>query len=146
MRLAALALALVSALAAQSADEKDVVAVVQKTFDGMAAHDEAAIRSTMLPDAPLLSVRGDAAPSAVPFDDWVRRIASAQGAILERFTGRPAVMVRGRIAHLWGEYEFLRDGKFSHCGVDAVTLFKTAGGWKIASLAFTMETAGCKGR
>ena len=54
--------------------------------------------------------------------------------------------IRGRMAQLWSEYEFLRDGKFSHCGVDSVTLFKTAEGWKISAIAFTMETTGCPGR
>jgi hypothetical protein len=146
MRFAVLLLAALPLLAQSVGDEKAVVAVVQKTFDGMAAHDEAMIRSTMLPDARLYSVRNDAAPSVVAFDDWVKRIAAAPGKLLERFTGKPAVSVRGRIAQVWGEYEFLRDGKFTHCGVDTVTLFKTADGWKIASLAFTVETTGCKGQ
>jgi len=75
--LAALLLAL--SLAAQTSDEKDVIAVVQRTFDGMAKHDEAMIRSTMLADARLYSIRGDAAPSAVAFDDWVKRIAATKG-------------------------------------------------------------------
>ena len=132
-------------LLGQSSDERDVIAVVQKTFDGMAKHDEAVIRSTMLPDARLYSVRDDAAPSAVAFDDWVKRIVAAKGEIVERFIGTPNVSIRGRMAQLWGEYEFLRDGKFSHCGVDVATLFKTAEGWKIATLGFTMETTGCKG-
>ena len=131
----------------QSAEEKEVIAVVQKTFDGMAAHDEAMIRSTMLPDARLFSIRDNGAPSAaIVAEDWLKRTAAAKGELLERFTGKPSVSIRGRIAQLWGEYEFVRDGKFSHCGIDTVTLFKTAEGWKIASLAFTMETTGCKGR
>src|SRR5262249_46929001 len=130
----------------QTSEEKEVVAAVQKTFDGMAAHDEAAIRSTMLPDARLYSVRGDGAPSGVAAEDWLKRIAAAKGELIERFTGKPAVSIRGRMAQVWGEYEFLRDGKFSHCGVDSVTLFKTAEGWKIAAIAFTMETTGCTGR
>ena len=37
------------------------------------------------------------------------------------------------------------DGKFSHCGIDSVSLFKTADGWKVATIAYTMETSGCKG-
>jgi hypothetical protein len=144
MRSAAILLVALASAVGQSSDEKDIVATVQKLFDGMAAHDEAAIRATMLPDARLYSVRGDAAPSATALDNWVKGIAASKMGILERFVGRPQVSVRGRIAQLWGEYEFLRDGKFSHCGVDTVTLFKTAEGWKIAALGFTMETAGCK--
>jgi hypothetical protein len=56
------------------------------------------------------------------------------------------VSIRGRIAEVWGEYEFWSDGKFNHCGIDSVNLLKTAEGWKIASIVFTTETTGCKGR
>ena len=133
-------------LSAQSSEENAVIAVVQKLFDGMEKHDEAMIRSTMLPDARVYSVRGDGEPTAVSFDDWVKRIAGSKAWIFERFTSRPRVTVRGRMAQLWGEYEFHRDGQFSHCGVDVATLFKTAEGWKVATLGFTMETTGCKGR
>jgi hypothetical protein len=146
MRLLTVILLIAAPLFGQAAEEKEVVAAVQKTFDGMAAHDEAAIRATMLPDARLYSVRADGPPSAVAAEDWLKRIASAKGELVERFTGKPAVSIRGRMAQLWGEYEFLRDGKFSHCGVDSVTLFKTAEGWKIAAIAFTTETTGCPGR
>src|SRR5690349_18672896 len=102
MRLTAAALVLLSLpLLAQTPEEKEIIAVVQKTFDGMEKHDEAMIRSTMLPDARLYSVRGDGAPSAVAFDDWVKRIASTKNWIVERFVGKPQVTVRGRMAQLW---------------------------------------------
>ena len=63
--------------------------------------------------------------------------------MLERFTSAPKVLVRGRIAQVWGEYEFLLDGKLSHCGVDTATLFKTADGWKISTLSYNVERTGC---
>lgn len=129
----------------QPAAEKDALAAAQKLFDGMAAHDAAGIRALLLPDARLYSVRNDAAPVATTGEDFAARLAAAKGELLERFTGPPAVSIRGRMAQVWGEYEFLRDGKFTHCGVDTFTLFKTADGWKVASLAYTMETTGCKG-
>jgi len=146
MRLTTTVLLLVSAtLIAQTSDEEAAIATVQRTFDGMAAHDAAMIRSTMLPDARLYSVRDTGAPAVTAAEDFISRIAAAQGALLERFTERPRVLIRGRMAQVWGEYEFLRDGKFNHCGVDTATLFKTADGWKIAALAYTTETMGCKG-
>ncbi|HUO27889.1 MAG TPA: nuclear transport factor 2 family protein [Bryobacteraceae bacterium] len=146
MHLSAILLAMMLApLALMASDEKDAVAVVQKTFDGLAARDAATIRSTMLPDARIFAVRGDAAPAGVSIDEFLQRIATAQGSLLERFTGEPTVSIRGRMAQIWGEYEFLHDGQFSHCGVDSVSLFKTADGWKIAAIAYTAETTGCKG-
>jgi Putative lumazine-binding len=118
---------------AQSADEKDAIATAQKTFDGMAAHDGAALRSLMLPDARLFSIRTQAAPTVTTAEMFATQIGAAKGELLERFTAQPVVSIRGRMAQVWGEYEFLRDGKFTHCGVDSFTLFKTAEGWKVAS-------------
>jgi hypothetical protein len=134
-------------LYAQTSDEKDAVDTVQKTFDGMAAHDAAMIRSTMLPDARLHPVpeKGDPALSTSG-EDFANRIASIKEGLIERFTKRPRVLIHGRIAQVWGEYEFLRDGKFNHCGVDSFSLLKTSEGWKIASISYSSETTGCKGR
>ena len=137
----------VAPLIAQSSDEKDALATVQKTFDGMTAHDAAMIRSTMLPDARLYSVPEEGAPTAsITADDFATRIAAIHNDILERFTGQPSISIRGRMAQVWGEYEFLRDGKFHHCGVDSFSLFKTSEGWKVATIVYTSETTGCKTR
>jgi hypothetical protein len=146
MRALPLLLWLLPLALSQSTDEADVIAAVQKTFDGMKAHDEAAIKATFLPDARLYAIRDNTPGPSRTGDEFAAQIAAAKGELLERFTAKPQVLLRGRMAQIWGEYEFLRDGKFTHCGVDSVTLLKTAEGWKIATIAFTMETVGCKGR
>lgn len=144
--LKSLTLFLVTPLFGQTSDEKDAIATVQKSFDALAAHDGAMIRPTMLPDARLYSVRNDNPPASTSVDDFAKQIESMKGALLERFTSQPSVSIRGRMAQVWGEYEFLRDGKFQHCGVDSVSLLKTAEGWKIATIVYTAETTGCKGQ
>lgn len=128
---------------AQPSDRVDAVAVVQKLFDAMAAHDAAAMRLTLLPDARLHSIR-EQGPAVSTADSFIAQIAGAKAELRERFTAEPQVLVRGRMAQVWGEYDFHRDGKFTHCGVDSVTLFKTAEGWKIATIGYTVETTGCK--
>jgi hypothetical protein len=130
----------------QSPDETAALATVQKTFDAMKAHDEAAIKALFLSDARLYAIRDNVPGPSRAADDFAAQIAALKGDLLERFTAKPHILIRGRMAQVWGEYEFLRDGKFAHCGVDSVSLFKTAEGWKIASLSFTMETTGCPGR
>jgi Putative lumazine-binding len=129
-------------LAAQTSDEKDVLAAVQKTFDGMAANDAARILSSMTADARLYGVR-NGAPYAMPAEQWATRIASIKSQFIERFTKAPTVSIHGALANVWGEYEFLRDGKFGHCGVDSFNLLKTAEGWKVAAILDTEETTGC---
>jgi len=135
----------VSAMWAETPDEKEAVGVVQKLFDGMAAKNGDAIRGTMMADARLYAVRQDGAASASSVEDFVKRITGIQGDVLEKFVGSPKVLARGRMVQVWGEYEFVRGGKFDHCGIDSASVFKTAEGWKIASIAFTSETTGCKG-
>jgi hypothetical protein len=131
-------------LFAQSSDERDAVAVAQQVFDGMKAHDAALMRSAMLPDARLYAVRQTGATVSTAAADFAAQVSGIQGDLVERFTARPQVLIRGRMAQVWGEYEFLRDGKFNHCGVDSFSLLKTADGWKIAAIVYTSETTGCK--
>lgn len=129
-------------LAAQAPDEKDVLAAVQKTFDGMAANDAVKILASMTADARLYGVR-NGAPYTMAAEQWANRIASIKSQFIERFTNAPKVSIHGEIANVWGEYEFLRDGKFVHCGVDSFNLLKTADGWKVATILDTEETTGC---
>jgi hypothetical protein len=51
----------------------------------------------------------------------------------------PEVRVNGPLAMVWYPYDLYRDGKWSHCGVDAFTLIKHDGRWRIATMAFSSE-------
>ena len=51
--------------------------------------------------------------------------------------------MHGPIASVWTPYDFWVDGKFSHCGIDIFDLVKTAEGWKISGLTYTVERTGC---
>jgi len=143
MRLLASLLLAAVLLPGQASGEKDVLAVVQKIFDAIGAHDGEMIRAAMLPDARIYLVRESGAASSTAMADMITQVSNGKVPMLERFTSAPNVLVRGRIAQVWGEYEFLLDGKFSHCGVDTATLFKTADGWKISTLSYTVERTGC---
>jgi hypothetical protein len=143
MRLFAALLITALLLPAQTSDDKEVIGVVQRIFDAIGAHDGEVIRSALLPDARIYLVRETGASSSTALADMVMSISNGKAPMLERFTSPPKVLVRGRIAQVWGEYEFLLDGKFSHCGVDTATLFKTADGWKISTLSYTVERTGC---
>lgn len=130
-------------LAAQTSEEKDVLATAQRVFDGMAANDAAKILSEMTPDARLYGVNASGIAYARPAEEWAKRIASSQSKFIERFTKAPSISIHGAIANVWGEYEFLRDGKFGHCGVDSFNLLKTSDGWRVAAIFDTEEATGC---
>ena len=55
----------------------------------------------------------------------------------------PTVLLRGSIAIVWAPYEFWRDGKTTHCGVDVFDLVKQDGSWRIANIMFTVEPDAC---
>jgi ketosteroid isomerase-like protein len=47
------------------------------------------------------------------------------------------IQADGNMAQVWAPYEFYADGKLSHKGVDAFTLFNDNGSWKIIYLVDT---------
>ncbi|RTY94949.1 nuclear transport factor 2 family protein [Flavobacterium sp. GT3R68] len=47
------------------------------------------------------------------------------------------IQIDGSMAHAWTQYEFYVNGKLSHKGVNAFTLFKEKDSWKIVSIIDT---------
>jgi hypothetical protein len=123
-----------------------VRATVQEFFRTMTARYSAGARRTLLePDGQYW------ASGTSPQGPWVQRRTNAPyleslGKPGPRWQERiwdPTILVHGRLATLWAPYDFHIDGTFSHCGVDAFTLFRTNEGWKIATVAYTVEQEGC---
>ena len=129
---------------AQSQDERDVVAVVQKLFDMMAACDAAGARAISMPEGRLyrIAVGGDAPVRSSTFEEFNSSLAKCGAKRLERMW-EPQVRVHKGIATLWAPYDFWLDGKFSHCGIDSFELVKTPEGWKLSGGSYTMEREGC---
>lgn len=141
--LAAVLFAIAIPLGACAADDKDAaVATVQKLFDAMSAHDSDAARAVILPEGRLYATRTDGTPSSLTLEQFAARLSTMKEPMLERMWN-PTVLVRGRIAQVWAEYDFHLSGKFHHCGIDSVSLVKAADGWKIAGIVYTSETSGC---
>ncbi len=125
--------------------ESTVIAAVQQLFDAMAARDTAAARAVLMPEGLFFAVRtgaGEGAVSAMPYTDFLARLAVAAERWLERMW-EPQVLIHGPLAVVWTRYDFYRGDSFSHCGVDAFNMIRTAEGWKIASAAYTVESDGC---
>jgi hypothetical protein len=130
-----------------SAERDAVLAAVQKFFDTMASGDIAAGRAGSIPEGRFFSVResgSGAAPAIRSFtnQESYDRMASDKRKRQERMWN-PEVRIHGPIAVVWTAYDFWVDGKFSHCGVDAFNLVKTADGWKLAGGLYTVEQTGC---
>jgi hypothetical protein len=122
--------------------KEEVTTAVQTLFNAMAAHDGAAIKAAFLEDARLVAVGLDGKATVSTVDSFATRIGGSKQAYLERMW-EPRVQVRGAIAELWAMYDFHVDYKFSHCGIDSVSLVKVDKAWKIAGLSFTRENVNC---
>lgn len=134
--------------AGEPSEEKAVLAVVQRLFDAMAARDSAAARAVLIPEGRYFSVRENGAQVVVggaTHPQFAERLASGKEAMLERMF-EPRVFIHGRIAMVWTAYDFHRNRKFSHCGVDSFSLLRTSEGWKIAGFVYTVEPSNCAER
>ena len=143
--LAVISFAVAAPLQAQSTPRDSVVAVVQEFFRAMTANDSAAAARTMHPDAPMfvLGTRGDSTVlSQSTSARFLSSLVTNKRVYVERMW-EPTVMVHGPIASVWAPYDFHIDGTFSHCGVDAFSLARANGAWRIVSITYTVERTGC---
>ncbi len=135
---------------ADASEREAILAVMDKVFAAVRTLNPDHWRAIQLAEGTTLSFRQHANGQPGKLE---MRIANNEEFIadlepdghdnIERWTEEPTVLIRGPIAVVWGEYEFLIDGEFSHCGVDSVDLVKTGGNWKIANFMWTVEKDGC---
>jgi hypothetical protein len=125
--------------------EKDVIAVVEKLFEGMRAKDTAMMRSVFDPAARLLGLNRQAPGTVMvtSVDQFLRGIGGYQGAELHERIFRPEVRIDGDFATVWAFYTLHVGDRFSHCGVDSFQLFRLQQVWKIVSIADTRRTENC---
>jgi len=131
---------------ARAQDADAPVTVVRQLFDAMRARDSAAVRRTFHPEGRLMSVvrdrEGNPVVQTTPVDAFVKAIGSAAKFLDERISGVEIRQDEG-LATVWAQYAFYADSTFSHCGVDAFQLARTADGWKIIHVADTRRREGC---
>lgn len=123
------------------ADESQVLATVQKFFDSMTAKDTAAARQILVTEGTYFSVREEEDGTTMRGStnrEYLERLASTADDLRERMWD-PQVMIHEGVAVVWARYEFQVNGRFSHCGVDAFSLVRIDGQWKIAGIVYTVE-------
>jgi hypothetical protein len=132
---------------AQSAEERAVVAVVERFFQGMLQRDTAAIRSTVDASARLVGAvtrNGVTTIRATPMDQFIASIGQRQGEGANERIHAPEVRIDGNLAQVWTFYTLHVGERFIHCGYDAFQLLRTEQGWKIVNVADTQRTERCE--
>lgn len=133
---------------ADDGDPAAILTLMDKAFYAVGSGDPDDMRAIQLAEGTSISFRQH--PDGEPGELLMRMSTNealladtTEAKLVERWTGDPTVMIRGPIAVVWGEYEFLINGRFSHCGVDSIDLVKVDGDWKIANWMWTVEKKGC---
>lgn len=127
--------------------EEEVLAVVQRLFDGMRAADSSMVRSTLHPDTRLVTAgeaEGGPELGVGSMDDFVTAVGTPHEEVWDERIWDPEVRIDGHLATVWVSYAFYLGTEFSHCGVDAFQLFDGAEGWKIFQIADTRRREGCE--
>ena len=133
------------AAAAQASARDSVLATVQRAFDLMRSRDTSGMRSLFDSTARLIGVR-DTTSATRPrtVSQFLADVAStpAERASDERMFD-PEVRIEGPVAQVWTYYTFRSGTTFSHCGIDAVSLIRAGGSWKIVNFVWTVRTERC---
>jgi hypothetical protein len=143
----AIAAALLAAapLAASSPTRQqlEVMNAAHDFFDALRSADKTALARQMLPEGVIFihnrmkpdAPRVDVVPVAKHLERWATSPAE-----VDEFMQFETVLVDGDMAQVWGPYVFTVMGKMSHCGINSLSMVKTAeGSWKVANTSFTME-------
>lgn len=129
------------------ADEQAVLATVRQLFTGMRTRDSTAMNQVFVPEARLVATavrNGQTVVSMIPAARFVAQVAAATGPAWNETIQDPEIRVDGDLATVWAYYEFHLGDRFSHCGIDAFQLARTAAGWRITQVADTRRTTGCR--
>ena len=127
-------------LAVQGDEEEAVLAAIQEVFEGMRTKDSAMVRARLVEGVVLHRAgerEGVPALSASGAQGWLNSIAQQRDEILDEQIWDVEIEIDGRLATAWMKFAFFFGGEFSHCGVNAMMLFKDTDGWKIFGLADT---------
>ena len=127
-----LLVAIVLPLYAATPEEQAVLAPLQSLFDAMAKHDKSAARDTLLPGGIVTLKRKDQIIQ-MHFDTFVEHLGGTDK--IEERIHDPIIHIDNDIAVIWILYEFLMDGKVTHCGIDIAHLVYRNGRWPIAGIA-----------
>lgn len=136
-----------AAQAAVQDEDAAVRAVVVRLFDGMRAGNGAVFAELFTPDARLqtAAVRRDGTPAltSMAIDSFAAIVSQPRDFILDERIDAWDVRIDGPLAVVTVDYSLYASERFSHCGIDAFQLFRSADGWKIFQLTDTRRTTGC---
>ena len=127
----------------QSPEQAEVIAAADAFFAALGSDDKTALAGVMLPEG-MIFVHNRMKPDlprvdAVSVADHLARWAKGTRKA-DEVMHYETVLVTGDMAQVWGPYSFWSDYELTHCGINSLSMVRTAEGvWKVANTSFTME-------
>ncbi len=131
---------------AQTTVESEIEAAIDRMFDGMRAGDSTAVRAAFHPEARMMSVsnrEGMPGLSVIDVDDFIAAVGQPHEEVWDERIWDLQISVDGNLASAWMQYAFHLDDRLSHCGVNALDLFRGPDGWKVIHVTDTRRMEGC---
>lgn len=117
------------------AQNQEIQKVIETFFEGFHAKDTVKMKSVCSDKIILQSIMENVKGAKLSDElakEFYHSIASIPNDFkFEEKIVNYSIQVDGTLAHAWTPYEFYINGKLSHSGVNAFTLFKENGIWKI---------------
>lgn len=126
-------------------EKKAIKVTINQFFDCLKTQDTVLLKKTVLLNGQIWVANSRNEPSEFYtrfFKDDIKSFDP--NTIFEEKPYSFNINVHKDMAMAWVPYEFIRNGKFSHCGVDIFTLLKMGSTWKIANVSYSVEEEGCK--
>jgi hypothetical protein len=120
------------------ADARAVIAVADSVLAALSSGDNVTLKRLTLDSAVVGGAGMRNGVERMSLTSWTRFTSHPGSDFTERGFNATA-RVQDRVAQVWVPYDLYRGKEWSHCGVDAFTLLKSEGRWRVASLVFTIE-------
>lgn len=121
--------------------EQEVKAVVERLFNGMRTGDSAAVHAVFHPQARLQTTalrQGEPVLRTDSIEAFLRAVGTPHTEVWDERVSNLEIRTDGELATAWMDYAFYLDGRFSHCGVNALQFFRTKdSGWQIIQIIDT---------
>jgi len=128
-------------------ENREVERTIQSLFEGMKKGDSAQVHRSLSNELVMQTIVRDKSNqvrmSGGSLKDFLNAVGKPHQEVWNEEIWNLTVRIDGDFAQAWCDYAFYIDHTFSHCGVDAFHLVRTADGWKIFQLVDTRRKSGC---
>lgn len=145
-KLVAIALLLPLLVFSDDREHRALIASLDDFFAAIAARDFVRMRELMTADGVIHGYRNGPAGvqvTARSHGQFIDGIQNSESILVERYWD-PQIAITDRMATVFAPYDVFIDGRFSHCGVNHISMLKVDEGWIIAGVVYSIMVEECE--